>query len=197
MLCYNHTLSNDNFCQYSSLLIKRGRPTIVPITIYNTSTHIPTYSSHSVFKTLVIAVSDKLLSRVVSDSKVNPWCTTEVKIFKKNETKQKKSDGNTGIFTQNLFSTKSIFFLQLKNESADNSHIIILRYIIFQECFAIRSAFSNIIHIILGIESFDLFYCLSLKDKQDFRCTMGYLYVIMIRKKHIRQQLLPFIIDHH
>ncbi|KAF0743669.1 Uncharacterized protein FWK35_00035857, partial [Aphis craccivora] len=31
-------------------------------------------------------------------------------IFQKNREKQKKNDGKTGIFTQNQFSTKSIFF---------------------------------------------------------------------------------------
>ncbi|KAF0757360.1 Uncharacterized protein FWK35_00010349, partial [Aphis craccivora] len=45
-----------------------------------------------------------------------PWCILEVKkltfsnSFQKNREKQKKNDGKTGIFTQNQFSTKSIFF---------------------------------------------------------------------------------------
>ncbi|KAF0749674.1 Uncharacterized protein FWK35_00036671, partial [Aphis craccivora] len=44
-----------------------------------------------------------------------PWCIIEVKskhfptVFKKIEKNKKKSDGKTGIFTQNQFSTKSIF----------------------------------------------------------------------------------------
>ncbi|KAF0766833.1 Uncharacterized protein FWK35_00015326 [Aphis craccivora] len=54
---------------------------------------------------------------VVSDVKVNmyPWCIIEVKskhfptVFKKIEKNKKKNDGKTGIFTQNQFSTKSIF----------------------------------------------------------------------------------------
>ncbi|KAF0773973.1 Uncharacterized protein FWK35_00000210, partial [Aphis craccivora] len=46
-----------------------------------------------------------------------PWCTIEVKTFsnsiQKNGEKQKKkkNDGKTGIFTQNQFSTKSIFYM--------------------------------------------------------------------------------------
>ncbi|KAF0762620.1 Uncharacterized protein FWK35_00028170 [Aphis craccivora] len=44
-----------------------------------------------------------------------PWCIIEVKskhfptVFKKIEKNKKKSDGKTRIFTQNQFSTKSIF----------------------------------------------------------------------------------------
>ncbi|KAF0755023.1 Uncharacterized protein FWK35_00007090, partial [Aphis craccivora] len=44
-----------------------------------------------------------------------PWCIIEVKsihfpiVFKNIEKNKKKSDGKTGIFTQNQFSTKSIF----------------------------------------------------------------------------------------
>ncbi|KAF0771656.1 Uncharacterized protein FWK35_00001259, partial [Aphis craccivora] len=37
-----------------------------------------------------------------------PWCIIEVKISKKSR-KTKKNDGKTGIFTQNQFSTNSVF----------------------------------------------------------------------------------------
>ncbi|KAE9535270.1 hypothetical protein AGLY_008003 [Aphis glycines] len=45
----------------------------------------------------------------------HPWCIIKVErkhfptVLKKNQEKRKKSDGNTGIFTQNQFSTESIF----------------------------------------------------------------------------------------
>ncbi|KAF0748955.1 Uncharacterized protein FWK35_00032890 [Aphis craccivora] len=42
-----------------------------------------------------------------------PWCIIEENfptVFKKIEKNKKKNDGKTGIFTQNQFSTKSIFF---------------------------------------------------------------------------------------
>ena len=53
---------------------------------------------------------------VVSDGKVNILGVSygsKVNIFQQfsiNREKQKKNDGKTGIFTQNQFSTKSIFF---------------------------------------------------------------------------------------
>ncbi|KAF0759984.1 Uncharacterized protein FWK35_00008284 [Aphis craccivora] len=50
-----------------------------------------------------------------------PWCIIQVKnkhfptVLKKIEKnkKKKKNDGKTGIFTQNQFSTKSIFYMVL------------------------------------------------------------------------------------
>ncbi|KAF0751637.1 Uncharacterized protein FWK35_00020967, partial [Aphis craccivora] len=45
----------------------------------------------------------------VSDRKVNVVCTLRGQNFQKRREKPKKNDGKTGIFTQNKFSTKSIF----------------------------------------------------------------------------------------
>ncbi|KAF0768166.1 Uncharacterized protein FWK35_00028524 [Aphis craccivora] len=49
-----------------------------------------------------------------------PWCIIE---FSKKSKKQKKSDGKTGIFTHNQFSTKSIFLYDC------NSKIIHCKYL--------------------------------------------------------------------
>ncbi|KAF0765175.1 Uncharacterized protein FWK35_00013558, partial [Aphis craccivora] len=45
----------------------------------------------------------------VSDRKVNVVCTLGGQNFQKRREKPKKNDRKTGIFTQNKFSTKSIF----------------------------------------------------------------------------------------
>ncbi|KAF0751226.1 sideroflexin-2-like [Aphis craccivora] len=55
------------------------------------------------------------------------WCIIEVKskhfptVFKKNQEKQKKSEGNTGIFTQNQLSTISTYCLTYGCNSKTNN----------------------------------------------------------------------------
>ncbi|KAF0718308.1 Uncharacterized protein FWK35_00028653, partial [Aphis craccivora] len=57
-----------------------------------------------------------------------PWCIIE---FSKKSRKTKKNDGKTGIFTQNQFSTKSIFFYGCNSK---NNHC---KYLTFSPNFTI------------------------------------------------------------
>ncbi|KAE9528743.1 hypothetical protein AGLY_012318 [Aphis glycines] len=45
------------------------------------------------------------------------WCIIQVKIFKKIEKNKKKNDGKTAIFTQNQFSTESIFLYRCNSKT--------------------------------------------------------------------------------
>ncbi|KAF0759682.1 Uncharacterized protein FWK35_00023948 [Aphis craccivora] len=61
----------------------------------------------------------------VSDRKVNVVCTLGGQNFQKRREKPKKNDGKTGIFTQNKFSTKSIF---LNGFNSKTNHCKFLKF---------------------------------------------------------------------
>ncbi|KAF0712097.1 Uncharacterized protein FWK35_00037390, partial [Aphis craccivora] len=71
----------------------------------------------------------------------------DIIIFQKNREKQKKNDGKTGIFTQNQFSTKSIFFYGCNSKT---NHC---KYLKFSP-----NVYVSVIYIQLNCKKFSTFF---------------------------------------
>ncbi|KAF0773763.1 Uncharacterized protein FWK35_00000053 [Aphis craccivora] len=123
-----------------------------------------------------------------------PWCIIEVKSkhlltsFQNNREKRKKNDGKTGIFTQNQFSTKSIF---LYGYDSKTNHC---KYLKFSPNFYVLYEFSDFYDICRKRKKSQIILKLKNHKINDNDLSSNDFKYLFISRRYLK--ILPLFIDH-